>query len=288
MHHEGGTLHDAGAPAASEAPRAWQAVLEHVESQLLSGELSPGDRLPGERALSAELGVGRSSVREALRVLEVLGLIRTQAGSGPTSGAIIISTPGGAMGSLMRLQVAARGFPVADIVRTRLILESAVAGDLAAAFDLAAASDPTVAEPQAPGAPDLAAAEALLDAMDAPDLEAAEFLALDAAFHLALAEASGNQVITATMAGLRSGIEGYARAGLVTIADWAATSARLRGEHRGVVAAIRAADAASARTRMHDHISGYYAETFIDPSPTVDPTPTPPTTPTPAPPSPSR
>ena len=270
MHHEGGTLHDTGEPAASDSPRAWRAVLEHVESQLLSGELSPGDRLPGERALSAELGVGRSSVREALRVLEVLGLIRTQAGSGPTSGAIIISTPGGAMGSLMRLQVAARGFPVADIVRTRLILESAVAGDLAAAFDLAAASDPAVAESRAgtaPGAPDLAAAEALLDAMDAPDLAPAEFLALDAAFHLALAEASGNQVITATMAGLRSGIEGYARAGLATIADWRATSTRLRGEHRGVVAAIRAADATSARTRMHDHISGYYAETFIDPAP---------------------
>jgi GntR family transcriptional repressor for pyruvate dehydrogenase complex len=264
MQHEGGTLHHDGARAASDSPRAWQAVLEHVESQLLSGELSPGDRLPGERALSAELGVGRSSVREALRVLEVLGLIRTQAGSGPTSGAIIISTPGGAMGSLMRLQVAARGFPVADIVRTRLILESAVAGDLA---DLA----------DAPEAPDLTAAGALLDAMDAPDLEPAEFLALDAAFHLALAEASGNQVITATMAGLRSGIEGYARAGLATIADWQATATRLRSEHRGVVDAIRAADAASARTRMHDHISGYYAETFIDP--TSAPTATAPTLP---------
>ena len=56
-----------------------------------------------------------------------------------------------------------------------------------------------------------------------------------------------------------------ARAGLARIADWRATSARLRGEHRGVVAAIRAADAATARTRMHDHISGYYAETSIDP-----------------------
>ena len=78
--------------------------------------------LPGERALSSELGVGRSSVREALRVLEVLGLIRTQAGSGPNAGAIIISTPGGGMSALMRLQVAASGFPVADIVRTRLIL----------------------------------------------------------------------------------------------------------------------------------------------------------------------
>jgi GntR family transcriptional repressor for pyruvate dehydrogenase complex len=247
-----GNSDGAVASVTPDAPRAWQSVLEHIETQLLEGRLRPGDRLPGERTLSAELGVGRSSVREALRVLEVLGLIRTQAGSGPNAGAIIIATPGGGMSALMRLQVAAHGFPVADIVGTRLILETSVAGDLAES---------------APHA-DLSAAETLLDAMDSPELTPAEFLALDAAFHLALAEASGNQVITATMAGLRSGIEGYARAGLATIADWASTSARLRREHRGIVEAIRAADAPAARSRIHDHISGYYAETFIDPAPT--------------------
>lgn len=237
------------ASARSIEPRAWQTVLEHVERQLVDGTLSPGDRLPGERALSSALGVGRSSVREALRVLEVLGLIRTHAGSGPNAGAVIIATPGGAMSALMRLQVAARGFPVADIVRTRLVLEASVVGDLA--------------ETAASGGlarPDLSAADRLLDAMDSPELEPPEFLALDAAFHLALAEASGNQVITATMAGLRSGIEGYALAGLARLDDWRATSARLRREHRGIVEAIRAADATAARTRIHDHISGYYAE----------------------------
>lgn len=239
------------APARSIEPRAWQAVLEHLERQLLDGELAPGDRLPGERQLAADLGVGRSSVREALRVLEVLGLIRTHAGSGPNAGAIIIATPGGGMSALMRLQVAASGFPVADIVATRLVLEAHVAGALAAA----SARDPR---------PDLAAAERLLDAMDDPSLTPAEFLALDAAFHLALAEASGNQVVTATMAGLRSGIEAYALAGLDRIHDWGATSARLRSEHRGVVEAISAADASRARTRIHDHISGYYAEIAPD------------------------
>jgi len=228
-------------------PRAWEAVLQHIERKLLSGELASGDRLPGERALAAELGVGRSSVREALRVLEVLGLIRTHVGSGPTAGAIIIATPGGGMSALMRLQVAASGFPVDDIVATRLVLEAHVVGDLAAA-----------------SAPDLSAAERLLDAMDDPALDPHEFLALDAAFHLALAEASGNQVVTATMAGLRSGIEGYARAGSSHLADWPATADRLRTEHRDIVVAIRAADVATARRRIHDHISRYYAEISPD------------------------
>lgn len=245
------------ASARSVEPRAWQTVLEHVERQLVDGSLAPGDRLPGERALSAALGVGRSSVREALRVLEALGLIRTHAGSGPNAGAIIIATPGGAMSALMRLQVAASGFPVADIVRTRLVLEASVAGDLADAQ----------AGHEASTRPDLSAADRLLDAMDSPELEPPEFLALDAAFHLALAEASGNQVITATMAGLRSGIEGYALAGLERLGDWDATSARLRREHRGIVEAIKAADAATARARIHHHISGYYAEISPEPVP---------------------
>ncbi|SFR68495.1 DNA-binding transcriptional regulator, FadR family [Agromyces sp. CF514] len=245
--------------AEGESPRAWRTVLEHVEGRLLAGDLRAGDRLPGERALAADLGVGRSSVREAVRVLEAMGLIRTAAGSGPNAGAIIIATPGGAMSALMRLQVAAHGFPVADIVRTRLILETAVAGELAETASVIA--------------PDLSSADALLDAMDSPDLAPAEFLALDAAFHLALAEASGNQVVAATMAGLRSGIEAYALDGLARIDDWHATSARLRSEHRGIVEAIRATDAAAARTRTHDHISGYYAETM--PEPQNDPRPEP-------------
>ncbi|MDJ0323357.1 FCD domain-containing protein [Cryobacterium sp. PH31-AA6] len=229
--------------------RAWELVLESIESDLLSGRLSPGDHLPAERALAAALGVGRSSVREALRVLEVLGLIRTAAGSGPSAGAIIVALPGGGMSALMRLQVAAQGFPVADVVKTRLILEAAVVAELAGAAIVS----------------DLTESEQLLEAMDDPELTEAEFLALDTQFHLSLATASGNQVITATMAGLRSAIEGYARAGALGLASWAETSARLRGEHRGILAAIRTTEPARARTLVVAHIEGYYAETHGHP-----------------------
>ncbi|MFO7689080.1 MAG: FCD domain-containing protein [Cryobacterium sp.] len=230
--------------------RAWQIVLERVESDLLSGDLGPGDHLPPERLLAAELGVGRSSVREALRVLEVLGLIRTNAGSGPSSGAIIVALPGGGMSTLMRLQVAAQGFPVADVVKTRLVLEGSVVAELA---ELASTNE----------GPDLAHATRLLDAMDRSALSEAEFLALDAQFHLCLAEAGGNQVVTATMAGLRSAIEGYALAGVAKIVSWPATSARLRREHRDILAAISHGDAPAARLAVHGHISGYYAETHL-------------------------
>lgn len=236
---------------AVDSRRAWQTVLEHIEADLLAGRLVPGDHLPAERALASELGVGRSSVREALRVLEVLGLIRTQTGSGPQSGAIIVARPSGGMSSLMRLQVAAQGFDVRDVVKTRLVLEAAVVTELADAR-----------------AVDLGRAVELLDAMDAagPASEA-EFLALDAAFHLALAELSGNAVIASMMAGLRNSIESYVLAGAPNLPSWAETSGRLRHEHRGIVAAIENGDGELARARVHAHITGYYAETNFIPAP---------------------
>jgi GntR family transcriptional regulator, transcriptional repressor for pyruvate dehydrogenase complex len=256
--------------------RAWQTVLDRIEGDLISGALGPGDHLPAERALAAELAVGRSSVREALRVLEVMGLIRTQTGSGPQSGAIIVARPSGALSALLRLQVAAQGFAVEDIVATRLVLESAVAAQLAAQSRSASASGsapgsgstsrPGCAHPQPSSAhpqPDLTEARELLAAMDEPAIadEPARFLPLDQAFHLALAAASGNQVITATMAGLRASIEAYVLEGAGFLPDWASTSRRLRAEHHAVVDAIAAGDATVAEHRMRHHIETYHSET---------------------------
>ena len=226
-----------------EAARAWQVVLEKIESDLLEGALAPGDRLPPERELAANLGVGRSSVREALRVLEVMGLIRTGTGSGPSAGAIIIATPQGGMAALLRLQVAARGFPFDDVVRTRLVLESAVADALA--------SDPQRDDRTRPR-------DRRRDGCRGP--HAAEFLSLDAQLHLALAEASGNVVIAAMMGGLRTAIESYVLAGAERIPDWDAAATRLRSEHHAILDAIDSGDAIAARTLIHDHITGYYAE----------------------------
>lgn len=224
-----------------ELPRAWRVVLEHIERDLLDGRLGPGDRLPSERDLSADLGVGRSSVREALRVLEVMGLIRTATGSGPQAGAIVIARPGGGMSALLRLQLAAQGFPLTDVVQTRLVLEDAVVRALADADDR-----------------DTTEAHRLLQAMDAGGLTAQEFLALDAQLHLALAEASGNAVIAAMMAGLRTAIESYVQEGAASVSDWDGMAAHLRAEHHAIIAAIDGGDAASAGLLVRRHITDYY------------------------------
>lgn len=231
----------------SDSARAWETVLNAIENALVEGTLKPGDHLASERQLAAELGVGRSSVREALRVLEVLGLVRTSAGSGPGAGAVIVAAPTGGMSELLRLHVAAQGFRVADIVHARLMLEASVAADLARSNDAAA----------------LATAHALLHAMDDSMLSAEDFLTLDAQFHVALAQACGNEVIASMMSGLRNAIEGYVIAGLPTLPSWDTTCSRLRDEHHSILAAIEAGHPEAAAERMRDHIQGYYAESRV-------------------------
>src|SRR5690606_41246135 len=111
--------------------KAWRVVLEHVERRLRDGSLGPGDRLPGERDLAMQLGVGRSSVREALRVLEVMGVLHTATGSGPRAGAVITTAAASGLAQVLGLQAAAQAFDYDDVGATRPVLEPAADADLA-------------------------------------------------------------------------------------------------------------------------------------------------------------
>ena len=64
-----------------EKARAFERVVEQIETAIFDGRLRPGDHLPSERALVEEFRVGRSTVREALRILESMGLLKTEPGS---------------------------------------------------------------------------------------------------------------------------------------------------------------------------------------------------------------
>jgi len=76
-----------GAPGAPEAPEAGREparVADRLRDEILRGAWGPGERLPGERDLARRLEVGRAAVREALRTLEQLGLVRIRRGGGAT------------------------------------------------------------------------------------------------------------------------------------------------------------------------------------------------------------
>ncbi|MFJ4172177.1 FadR/GntR family transcriptional regulator [Paenarthrobacter sp. NPDC089714] len=231
--------------------RTHELVLGWIEQQLSSGELVLGGRLPGERTMAEQLQVSRTSVREAVRILEAMGVVRAGVGSGKDAGTIVIAEPGSALGSTLRLHVATRHLPVADIVETRVLLESWAA-----------------ARAQ-PGVPELYEAAELLDQMDAaPDVDT--FLGLDARFHVALAQAAGNAVVSAMMASLRGAIENYASELTGNLPDWNATSGRLRAEHRAILAAVNANDGGKAADLVAAHIRGFYTEAGVGSASTQD------------------
>ncbi|MEJ8546983.1 FadR/GntR family transcriptional regulator [Brevibacillus borstelensis] len=62
--------------------KVYEGILLQIHQIVQEKNLRPGDKLPSERELSEQLGAGRSSVREALRALELLGLIETRRGEG--------------------------------------------------------------------------------------------------------------------------------------------------------------------------------------------------------------
>ena len=224
----------------------YQTVLTAIEADLAAGRLLVGGRLPGERVLAERYGVSRSSVREAIRVLEAMGLIRTATGSGPDAGATLISDPAAPIGAAMRWHLASRHLPVADLVQTRVLIESWSVREAAGRSDL-----------------DLGPARELLAAMDAPGLTATRFLALDTRFHVALAELAGNVVIAAVMAALREGIEGYVTAAVDRLADWPRMATRLRSEHAGMLEAVAAGQPGLAAELVAGHITGFYAATGV-------------------------
>ena len=62
--------------------RVYQKVIEQIGEMIKTGYLKKGDKLPPERELVEQLGVSRTSIREAVRVLEILGVIESRQGEG--------------------------------------------------------------------------------------------------------------------------------------------------------------------------------------------------------------
>ncbi len=228
-------------------PRTHQVVVRHVEDELRAGRLRVGSRLAAERALAEQLGLSRASVREGIRVLEAMGLIRTAAGSGPDAGAVVVADAAAGITAALRLHLASRSLPVTDVVRTRVLLESWAVREAARLGDTSR----------------LVAAEALLDAMDVKELPAEQFLLLDAEFHVCLARAADNEVVAAIMTSLREVIHGYVVTAAGNLSDWPAMARRLRRQHRNVLAAVRAGDGERAARLVTAHIDGFYRATQV-------------------------
>src|SRR4051795_5552455 len=107
--------------AKAQRVRSFADVLEQLREAILAGRIRPGDRLPAERDLCAEFGVGRPTLREALRSLEAVGLIEVRPGKsgGSFAAAPSESTVGEALAALVNL----RGASLEDLAEFRVDFE---------------------------------------------------------------------------------------------------------------------------------------------------------------------
>ena len=115
----------------SVAPRAFEHILGELEASISSGALAAGDRLPPERDLAARFGVSRTSVREAIRVLESMGIVSVRRGA--DHGVVLLQEPGNAFQPVLRLLVALRHVSLDDAIEFRVMVEAGAARSLAAA-----------------------------------------------------------------------------------------------------------------------------------------------------------
>lgn len=223
--------------------RAHEEVLARIEEQIAAGRLKAGDRLPGERQLAESLNVSRASVREALRVLEAMGVLVSTTGRGPDAGAVLTGRPADALADVLRLHVGLAHFSLHDIVETRRIVES-----------WAARSAATRAEPE-----DLERLRDAVSRMVGPDLTPDRFNQADADFHLALAEASGNHVVATLMHGLRDAVGRHAVEAVERL-GWPDAAVALREDHRRILKAIEAGRPDAAAKAVHEHLRRSYPD----------------------------
>ena len=209
--------------------KLYQGIVQQIEDLLEKGELKPGDQLPPERALAEQFEVSRASVREALRTLELLGVVETRPGGGTFVRQVAPDDLARPLQSLI-----ARGHTVADVIEFRGIVEPAIAAMAAARID----------------GTRLAELHDLLARQESKVAEGKPYVEEDTRFHEVIGDAAGNELLT-TMLGVVWDVLRASRE------EWLQTNARAHASleaHRRIYGALARHDAEAARAASADHI----------------------------------
>ena len=212
-----------------ERRKTYELVAARLTEEISSRTLSPGDLLPPERELVSAFGVGRSSVREALRMLESRGLIESNG-----NGTFRVADLTNPLNHSLNFLLEADETDVAELFEVRRILEGETAA-LAAARRKRAHLD-RMAEA-------VGAMERGLDSEQS-------FIDADLRFHLTVADASGNRVATHLMDAIR----GLLQRALSSSYHVAGSPERAIEMHELILDAIRDRRPDVARDRMREHV----------------------------------
>jgi GntR family transcriptional repressor for pyruvate dehydrogenase complex len=212
-------------------PRVAEEIVQQLRGLILRGEYAVGDKLPPERKLAEELGVNRASLREAIKSLEHMGLVKTRQGDGTrvldfmqTAGVELISH------LIPQSGAGAEGMPNMPVLVDVLEFRRWFGRESARL----AAERATEA--------DVKAIEALIDKAADPEIDPGELLKLDFELYVALTNAAKNAVMRLLINTMRPAVMNYAG----FFAAFNASPQAVRKHHRDLLKAIVGKDGDAA------------------------------------------
>lgn len=208
---------------------------EEIAGQIMhlvsTGDLMPGQKLPSERELRVRFGVGRSSLREALRCLSIVGVLETRVGEGT----FLALNRDKFIGKVLEWRVATERRNVENLMKVRLALETETVSNAAIHT-----SDEQIEE-----------LEEALRRMKQSIGHAPQFVEDDVAFHLVIAKVSSNDLIFDLLSLIRNQLQ---RA-LFALGGGPGAPQLAIDEHRAILDAIRKHDAELSVSLMRSHIT---------------------------------
>ncbi|OTP80361.1 FadR/GntR family transcriptional regulator [Caballeronia sordidicola] len=223
-----------------KAERLYQKISTLLTGLIKDGTFAQGVALPAERELAKQLGVGRSSVREALIALEIAGWVEIRTGTG-----VFVRQP-----DATRAEPAAADaeFSAADLLAARAVIE----GEIAAL----AAKNGTDAQREA--------LTRNINMLEAQSVNNAAFLDEDKRFHLLISEMTGNAVLTEVMTVLWNKRYSPMFTHLETFYADKHIPAAMNADHRKIGEAILNRDARAAKNAMRAHLRHVHHKLFAD------------------------
>jgi GntR family transcriptional regulator, transcriptional repressor for pyruvate dehydrogenase complex len=207
-------------------------AIEKIKSMIVSGALRAGDRLPKEADLAAELGLSRSSLREAVRALSLVNILDVRRGDGTY---VTSLEPTLLLEALSFIVDFHRDASVLELLQVRRILEPAA----------------TAMAAERVTAADIEDLRTLLDRLGPhPDVE--DLVASDLEFHKRIAACSGNAMLSSLLETLSAPTT---RARIWRGLTQAGSTERTLAEHRAIMDALSSHDPEVARSWSTVHIA---------------------------------
>ena len=214
-------------------------VYKQLVSLIANGRLKPGEKLPSERDMAADMGVSRQSIREAINKAKTVGLIEVRQG-GST---VVVSSIKEHLKTPLAIILEEQAEKILEFLDIRKLFESWCAEKAAAA-----------AKPA-----DLRTMLDLLQRMEELQPGEAAWEKADLSFHSAIAAASHNLIAIHIMEGLKSSFNSYFKAKKFALGP--DRKDLLHQQHQGVFMAIKQKNQQAAKDRMLEHLE--YVEEVI-------------------------